>query len=126
MQLCIVFATLAATLHVFICYLEMFAWTSALARKTFGTTSEFASKTRELAANQGLYNLMLAIIVFVGVVCLMFYNQKIGLSLIFAGCGSMSAAAIYLFVTSPDKRAAAIKQGVSPILAVVTALLIIY
>ena len=37
-------------------YLEMVAWDQPLGRKTFGTTAEFATASKALAANQGLYN----------------------------------------------------------------------
>lgn len=47
---------LIAALHVYIMVLEMFLWTGAKARAAFGTTAEFASATKALAANQGLYN----------------------------------------------------------------------
>ncbi len=42
-----------------------------------------------------------------------------GLALLLFGVGSMLAAALLLFVTSPNKRSAAIKQGFLPLLAVV-------
>lgn len=34
--------------------LEMFLWTRPSGRRAFGTTAEFAEKTKTLAANQGL------------------------------------------------------------------------
>jgi putative membrane protein len=46
--------------HIYILVLEMFLWTSARARRSFGTTESFARETRALAANQGLYNGFLA------------------------------------------------------------------
>lgn len=49
-----------ALLHVYILFLEMFAWTTPRVRKAFGTTQEFAEASRTLAANQGLYNGFLA------------------------------------------------------------------
>ncbi|WP_326690733.1 MULTISPECIES: DUF1304 domain-containing protein [unclassified Streptomyces] len=49
-----------AVLHVYILVVEMFLWTGPRARATFGTTSEFATATKSLAANQGLYNGFLA------------------------------------------------------------------
>lgn len=49
-----------AALHVYILVLEMFLWTTPRARAAFGTTAEFATGTRGLAANQGLYNGFLA------------------------------------------------------------------
>lgn len=51
---------LIAALHVYILVLEMFLWTGPRARAAFGTSVEFASQTKALAANQGLYNGFLA------------------------------------------------------------------
>lgn len=51
---------LIAALHVYILVLEMFLWTGPRARSAFGTSVDFASQTRALAANQGLYNGFLA------------------------------------------------------------------
>ncbi|KND94045.1 hypothetical protein TOPH_00925 [Tolypocladium ophioglossoides CBS 100239] len=51
---------LIALLHVYILYLQMFLWTTPRGRKTFKTTLEYAEGTRVLAANQGLYNGLLA------------------------------------------------------------------
>ncbi len=47
---------LVALLHLYFMYLEMIAWDQPLGRKTFGTTEEFATASKALAANQGLYN----------------------------------------------------------------------
>ena len=47
---------LVAALHVYFMYLEMVAWDRPLGRKVFRTTSEFATASKALAANQGLYN----------------------------------------------------------------------
>lgn len=49
-----------ALLHIYILVLEMFLWTSARGRATFGTDLEFARASAPLAANQGLYNGFLA------------------------------------------------------------------
>jgi putative membrane protein len=51
---------LIAALHVYILVLEMFLWDKPAGRRAFGLTREFASATRVLAANQGLYNGFLA------------------------------------------------------------------
>ncbi|MGW5420493.1 DUF1304 domain-containing protein [Streptomyces sp. NPDC003943] len=51
---------LIAVLHVYILVLEMFLWTGPRARAAFGTSVAFASETKALAANQGLYNGFLA------------------------------------------------------------------
>ena len=47
---------LVAALHVWFLVLEMFLWTTPMGLKTFGTTPDFASASKVLAANQGLYN----------------------------------------------------------------------
>jgi putative membrane protein len=51
---------LVALEHVYILYLEMFAWTTPRVRRIFGTTQAQAEETKVLAANQGLYNGFLA------------------------------------------------------------------
>ncbi len=45
-----------AALHLYFMYLEMVAWDQPLGRKVFRTTAEFATASKALAANQGLYN----------------------------------------------------------------------
>lgn len=112
----LVLASLASLLHVYIWYLESFAWTGA-ARKVFGTSEQEAQATRELAFNQGFYNLFLALMGGVGIVCVATGHGLVGRTLIWAGVGSMLAAAALLFVTSPNKRGAAIRQGTLPLLA---------
>ena len=47
---------LVALIHVYIVILEMALWETPRGRKAFGTTPEFATATKVLAANQGLYN----------------------------------------------------------------------
>ncbi|POR37945.1 Uncharacterized protein TPAR_01856 [Tolypocladium paradoxum] len=57
---------LVALLHVYILYLEMFLWATPRGRKAFRMTAEFAEGTKVLAANQGLYNGILAAGLFWG------------------------------------------------------------
>lgn len=113
------FAGLAALLHVYIWVMESLTWTSARTRATFGISDEEARATKELAFNQGFYNLFLAIITFTGIVIGGTGRYGIGLALIFAGTGSMLAAAVVLLVSSPDKARAAITQGTLPLVAIV-------
>ena len=114
-----VFAIFAALLHVFIFYMESISWTSEKTRSTFGMSEEAAENTKEMAFNQGFYNLFLAIEVFAGVGLYITGAQGVGLALMLFGTGSMLAAALLLFITSPDKRSAAIKQGALPLFAVI-------
>jgi putative membrane protein len=51
---------LVALLHLYFLVLEMFLWDQPFGRRTFGLTPEFASASKSLAANQGLYNGFLA------------------------------------------------------------------
>jgi len=51
---------LVALLHVYFLVLEMFLWDKPFGRRTFGLTPEFATASKTLAANQGLYNGFLA------------------------------------------------------------------
>jgi putative membrane protein len=114
----LVLAALAAALHVVIFWLESVAWTTPRARATFGTTEAEAAATRELAFNQGFYNLFLTVVTTVGIVLTAAGATGAGAALVLAGTGSMLAAAVVLLASSPDKRRAALTQGTLPLLAV--------
>lgn len=49
-----------ALLHLYFLVLEMFFWDKALGRRVFRLSPEFATASKSLAANQGLYNGFLA------------------------------------------------------------------
>jgi putative membrane protein len=115
----LIFAGLAALLHVYIWVMESLTWTSARTRATFGITEEEALATKELAFNQGFYNLFLAIVSGVGVVAVFTGAKAVGAALVFAGVGSMLAAAVVLLTSSPDKARAAVTQGTLPLIAIV-------
>ena len=51
---------LVAAIHVYILVLEMFMWRTERGRRAFGTDQAFADQSATLAANQGLYNGILA------------------------------------------------------------------
>lgn len=57
----LIFASLAALLHVYIFVMESLTWTSPRTRATFGLSAQEAEATKELAFNQGFYNLFLVI-----------------------------------------------------------------
>ena len=94
------------------------ASTSPRSRATFGTSQQEAEATKELAFNQGFYNLFLAIAVFVGIAASALGSDTVGATLVLVGAGSMLAASLVLLLSSPDKAAAAVKQGTLPALAV--------
>lgn len=115
----LIFAGLAAVLHVYIFVLESFRWTAPRTRAVFGTTAEEAQITRTLAYNQGFYNLFLAVVGAAGIVATVLGHRSVGAALVFAGVGSMLAAALVLLVSSPDKARPAVVQGAFPLAAVV-------
>jgi putative membrane protein len=114
----LIFAGLAAALHVYIFVMESLTWTSPRTRATFGTTAQEAETTKLLAFNQGFYNLFLAIVTAIGIVAICLGHNAVGGALIFTGVGSMLAAAVVLLASSPDKARAAVTQGAFPLIAV--------
>ncbi len=115
----LVLAGLAAALHVYIFFMESLAWTRPSTRALFGTSPEEAEATKELAFNQGFYNLFLVIVTGLGIGLAASGADDVGPSLVLAGTGSMLAAATVLVVASPSRASAALKQGLLPLLAVV-------
>jgi putative membrane protein len=112
-------AGIAALVHVYIFYLESFAWTDRKTLATFGMTAEQAEAMRPMALNQGFYNLFLAIITGIGIGFTATGSTAVGAALVLAGAGSMVAAALVLVISDPTKRGAALKQGLIPLLGVV-------
>jgi putative membrane protein len=115
----LVFAGIAALIHVYIFVLESLIWTTPRARATFGTTLEQSQQTHELAFNQGFYNLFLAIATGLGIILIATGNLPVGATLVLVGTGSMLAASLVLVLSSPAKARAAAVQGVPPLIAVV-------
>lgn len=117
----LIFLTLAAVLHVYIWVLEQFLWDKPQGLKTFRLDPEFATNTKEMAANQGLYNLMLAVVTLIGVIGV-WAEHEWGYALAYAGAGSMVVAGAYLALTSADKRKAALIQLTPGLIGVLTLL----
>ena len=117
----IVFAGLAALLHVYIFVMESVLWTRPAIWKRFGLKSQDDAQTiRPMALNQGFYNLFLAIGVFVGFLLLPHSTLHVaGLMLVLFCCASMLAAALVLVISNPKMVRAAVTQGLLPLLAVI-------
>ncbi|XMO88321.1 DUF1304 domain-containing protein [Algibacter sp. AS12] len=89
-----------AVLHFYFLVLEMFMWTTPKTIKAFGLKSkQFAQDTKVLAANQGLYNGILAATLVFSII-----NQDIKLAVFLLICvtiagiyGSYSTKQIKLF-----------------------------
>ena len=120
----LIFAALAAVLHVYIFVMESLTWTSPRTRATFGTTAEEAETTKLLAFNQGFYNLFLGLGVLVGVVGSWRGWDPQGSTLVVYGCLFMIGAALVLVVARPAMARGAAIQGVLPVLALVAAWLL--
>ncbi len=117
----IVFAALAALLHVFIFVMESVLWMRPATWKRFGLKSqEEAAIIRPMALNQGFYNLFLAIGIFVAFVLLPHASlYGAGVMLLLFCCASMLAAALVLIISNPKLARAALTQGVFPLIAVI-------
>ncbi|SME89986.1 putative membrane protein [Cellulosimicrobium cellulans J34] len=114
----LVLAGVAAAIHGYVFVMESLTWTSPRTRATFGTSPDEAAATKELAFNQGFYNLFLAVLVVLGSVLYAADQRDVGLTLVVAGAGSMAAAGVVLLVSSPSKARAALVQLVPPALGV--------
>jgi len=122
----LVFAGLAALLHVYIWTMESLTWRKPATWKRFGVASQEDAETQALFAfNQGFYNLFLAIIAGVGVVGVLKGGAcaTAGWALLFAATGSMLGAAAVLASCGKRYLRAAVTQGAFPLLAIVVGIL---
>lgn len=120
----LVFAFIAALLHVHIFTMESLTWTRPATWKRFGVATQAdAETTRPLAYNQGFYNLFLALGALIGAGAVLLGQPVVGWTLIFTSCGSMLLAAAVLALTGRKYLRAAATQGTTPLLAVVLGLL---
>jgi putative membrane protein len=116
----LILAAASAAFHVFIFALESLKWTEPETRKIFGVASEADAVTmKQLAFNQGFYNLFLALTALLGVGLTIMGAATVGVTLVFAGTGMMLAAALVLLLSDRTKLRAAAMQGTLPLLAVV-------
>lgn len=110
----LVFACLAAVVHVYIWVMESLTWRKPATWKRFGVASQDEAETQRLFAyNQGFYNLFLAIGAFVGA----FYEIW---PLLFFACACMFGASLVLLSCGVRYARAAAMQGVLPLLAILT------
>ncbi|ABM09044.1 MULTISPECIES: DUF1304 domain-containing protein [Micrococcaceae] len=120
----LIFATIAALLHVYIFTMESITWTKPATWKRFSLTSQAdAETTKPLAYNQGFYNLFLAIGALIGIIAVWAGAPQVGWTLVFSSCGSMLLAALVLAASGKKYLRAATLQGTTPLLAVVLGVL---
>lgn len=96
-----IFIAIVAIEHLYILYMEMFAW-ETLGKKTFkgALPDEMFKPTKTLAANQGLYNGFLA----AGLIWSLFIGDELwarNIALFFLGC--VAVAGIYGSFTASRK-----------------------
>lgn len=118
----LVLAGMAATLHVAFFVLESVLFRLPLGRRIFGVRAENDSAPLRLfAVNQGIYNLALAIVVFVGIVLVALAPASIaGTAVVVAGCAVMTVAGAALALTAPPRTLLiALAQGIPPLLAII-------
>lgn len=116
----LVFAGIAAAIHIYIWVLESLIWTTPRARRVFGTSETDARQTGALAFNQGFYNLFLAVAALLGIAFIAAGALEVGATLVFVGTGSMVGAGLVLALSDRSKLRPALIQLVPPAVAVVT------
>ena len=124
--LALVFAGLAALLHVYIFVLESVRWSHPSVWRIFGlTTQEAADTTKPLAYNQGFYNLFLAVGAAIGVVlwAVNGVGDVAGRTLLLFSLGSMVGAALVLLTSGRKYLRPATVQGTLPLIGFVLTLL---
>jgi putative membrane protein len=117
-----VFAALAGLVHVYIWVMETLRFSDPkVHRGTFKTETADLAAVKPWAANQGWYNLFLAVGALLGT-ALVRAEPAVGWTLIVTACGSMLLAALVLVATDRSMVPAAAKQGGFPLLTLVFAL----
>lgn len=116
-------AALAAAVHGYIFVLETLRWEAPGTRRIFGTTPEQAAQSKQLASNQGVYNLLLGVAAIAGVLAILAGARLTGIAVLLTATGIMLAAALYLVVSDRTKAQPAVVQGFFPAIAVVTGLI---
>ena len=121
----LVLAGMAATLHVAFFVLESVLFRLPVGRRVFGVRAEADSAPLRLfAVNQGIYNLGLAIVVFVGIVLVAIdASSPVGVAVVVSGCAVMAVAGAALALTAPRRTLPiAAAQGLPPLIAIVALL----
>lgn len=117
--LAVIFAVLAAALHVVIFFMESVLWARPAIWRRFGVASrEDAAVLQPMAYNQGFYNLFLAVATGLGIVLWAASPvPNVGIGIAAVALASMLLAAVVLVTSNPKLARAALTQGVTPLLA---------
>src|SRR5687767_12817358 len=116
----LVFAGLAALLHVYIWTMESLTWRKPATWKRFGVATQEDAETQALFAfNQGFYNLFLAIVALFGIFQAVVGYTDVGWALLLSACAMMFGASLVLASCGSKYVRAAALQGTFPLLALV-------
>ncbi len=116
----VVFAVLAALIHVLFFVMESVLFTRPAVWPRFGLRSqEHADVVRPMAFNQGFYNLFLAVGIAVGLALAAGDADSSGMALVVFACSCMVAAGVVLVLTNRRFLPAAAVQALPPLLAIV-------
>jgi len=119
--LTVVFASVAALLHVLFFVMESVLFRKGTVWPRFGVKSQQDADTIfPMAYNQGFYNLFLAIGVVVGLVL---GNEDAGKGIVIFACSCMLGAALVLVTNNVKLARSAAIQGVAPLIAIIGAFL---
>lgn len=113
------FIGVVAVEHIYILWLEMFAWTTKGKKVFRSVPADLFEKTKVLAANQGLYNGFLA----AGLIWSLIITDSVwskNVALFFLSC--VMIAAIYGSITA--EKSIFLKQGLPAIIALVLLLIL--
>lgn len=115
--LAVVFAVVAALIHVVIFVLESILWPKPATWRRFGLSSQAdADVVEPMAFNQGFYNLFLGLGTGLGIFLLGYGNPMGGKWVLLVTLSSMVLASLVLVVSSRRLWRAALIQGVAPLL----------
>ena len=102
---------LPALIHVYIFALESLLWGRARTNKVFAISEQDARATKQMAFNQGVYNLMLAVAIVAGLLLsLSADTATVGRVLIAYGLGSILVAGVVLMASAPKLWRSALIQ----------------
>jgi putative membrane protein len=114
-----IFIGIVALEHIYILWLEMFAWTTKAKRVFKSVPADLFEKTKVLAANQGLYNGFLSAgLIWSLCICDNIWSRNV--AMFFLSC--VIIAAIYGGITA--EKSIFIKQGLPAIIALILLLIL--
>ncbi len=121
----LVFALIAAVLHLVFFYAESITFARPTTWARFGLTSQDqADIVRPMAFNQGFYNLFLAAGILGGLGLIATGSDVAGRAIVLFACGCMVLAGVVLIATSRAMIRAAVLQAAPPLVAIVATLVL--